>query len=119
MSDPIQFLTDENFDLRIVAGLQRRQPQIDVVTAAEASILGLPDLRVLAYAAEHHRILLSHDVKTMPAHFDAFLASGRHSPGLLLVAQALPIREAIDELLLIWGASDPVEWRNLRRFLPL
>lgn len=119
MSDPIQFLADENFDLRIVAGLRRKRPHIDILTAAEAGTLGLPDPRVLAYAAEHHRILLSHDVKTMPAHFDAFLAGGQHSPGLLLSSQALPTGQVIDDVLLIWEASGPEEWRDLWTHLPL
>ncbi len=47
MSEQIRFLADENFDLRIVAGLRQKQPQMDIQTAAEAGILGLPDPRFL------------------------------------------------------------------------
>jgi hypothetical protein len=52
--------------------------------------------------------LISHDRKTMPAHFARFLNS-RSSPGLVLVPQDLDIGLAIEDLLLIWAASDAEE----------
>jgi hypothetical protein len=55
----------------------------------------------------------------MPAHFDTFLAGGQHSPGLILVHDGLPIAQAIDDLLLIWEASSPEEWRDRWTYLPL
>jgi len=119
MSGPIRFLADENFNEEIVAGLRLKQPQMDIQTAAEAGILGRLDPLVLAYAAERNRILLSHDVRTMPAHFEAFLAGGRHCPGVFLIAQSLPIGRAINEILLIWEASPPEEWRDQCTHLPL
>ena len=41
------------------------------------------------------------------------------SPGLILVPQHMPIGEAIEELLLIWGASEAEEWRDRWQALPL
>ncbi|WIG58947.1 MAG: hypothetical protein OJF49_001694 [Ktedonobacterales bacterium] len=115
----IRFLTDENFRAAIVRGLRRRQPGMDILTTPEAHNLGMHDPQVLVFAAEHDRILLSHDVNTMIADFDAFLASGQHSPGLFLVAQEAPIGPTIEDLLLIWEASNPDKWRDRRIFLPL
>ena len=40
-------------------------------------------------------------------------------PGVILVPQHLPIGEAIDELVLIWGASDAEEWQNRILRIPL
>ncbi len=37
----------------------------------------------------------------------------RHSPGVLLVRQDLPVGEAIETLVLIWEASEADEWANL------
>jgi hypothetical protein len=55
----------------------------------------------------------------MPVHFADFLASGQHSPGVLLLHQQLPIAQAIEALLLVWDASAPEEWRDWLTYLPL
>jgi hypothetical protein len=54
----------------------------------------------------------------MPAHFARFLDS-RSSPGLIIVAQDLDIGLAIEDLLLVWAASDAEEWRDKVGFIPL
>jgi hypothetical protein len=55
----------------------------------------------------------------MPRHFGNFLQARRSSPGLILVPQHMRIGEAIEELLLIWGASETEEWENRWQALPL
>ena len=115
----VRFLTDEDFNGHIVAGLRRLLPAIDLATADEAGTRGLPDPAVLAFAATQGRVLVSHDLRTMRGHFDTFVAGGQESPGLALIAQSLPIQRAIEALLLLWEASLPAEWRNRRIHLPL
>lgn len=125
MSDPvgrIRFLTDENFREAIVAGLRRKQPDMDIMTAVEAGLLHVEDPLVLEYAANHQRILLTHDKRTMPTYLNAFLLSlkpGAHSPGVLFVLQLMATGEAIEDLLLIWEASAPGEWQDRVTYLPL
>jgi hypothetical protein len=113
----IRYLTDENFNGDIVAGLRRKYPEIDIESAVEANLLGLADPLVLAYAADTERLVLSHDARTMPRHLAEFLRTGRHSPGVLLIAQEAPIGPAIEYLALIWGASELEEWRDLATYL--
>ena len=72
----------------------------------------LPDPDVLARAAEDGRILVTHDLQTMPRHFAAFITT-RQSAGLLLIPQHLPIASAVDDLLLIWSTIEAEEWKNL------
>jgi hypothetical protein len=62
--------------------------------------------------------VISHDRKTMPAHFARFLES-RSSPGLIIVPQDLDIGLAIEDLLLIWAVTDAEEWKDKVGFLPL
>jgi hypothetical protein len=117
-----RILTDEDFNLSVVAGLRRVRPQMDLLTLQDAGMLHASDPVVLEYAKEQDRILLSHDVQTMPAHFAALLMSlppGEHSPGLVLVPQETPIGTTIQWLLEIWEASRHEEWRNLPTHLPL
>mgnify|MGYP001158010842 CR=1 FL=1 len=117
-----RFLTDEDFNLDVVAGLRRVQPQMDILTIQAARMLHSPDLRVLAYAKEQDRILLSHDMQTMPDHFATYLMNvpaGEHSPGIILLPQNTSIGTAIRWLLEIWEASQHDEWRDLPTRLPL
>ncbi len=117
-----RFLTDEDFNLHVVAGLRRFEPAVDIVTAQEAELLGMPDPDILAYAQAQDRILLTHDKQTMPRHFADFvrqLAEGEHSPGVMYVAQTLAIGTAIEAIQLIWVGSAHEEWRDQETYLPL
>jgi hypothetical protein len=79
---------------------------------------GLDDQSVLAQAAREGRILLSHDRRTMPSHFANFTAT-RTSAGVILISQNLSIMQAVEDLILIWEASEAEEWVNRLDSLPL
>jgi hypothetical protein len=64
------------------------------------------------------QILLSHDRETMPSHFNRFIAEST-SGGLLIVSQKLDIREAIEQILRVWVASEHEEWINRVGYLPI
>ena len=114
----IRFQADADLRQAIVTGLVRRESGLDFRTAIEAGLPGVPDPEVLAQTAQAGRILVSHDARTMPGHFGDFIARAE-SPGVLIVPQHLPIAEAVDELLLIWSATDASEWANRICRLPL
>lgn len=61
----VQFVADENFNRRIVVGLQRRIANIDVVRVQDVGLRSADDPAVLQWAADHGRVLLTHDAKTM------------------------------------------------------
>ncbi len=54
----------------------------------------------------------------MPTHFARFSA-GTRSPGVILLREAIAISTAIDELLLIWVASEAEEWTDRLVWIPL
>ena len=81
------------------------------MSAQTARLDGVQDSDVLALAADEGRILVSHDFQTMPKHFLRF-TQFRHSPGVLLIRQDLPVGQAVESLLLIWEASEPDDWAN-------
>jgi hypothetical protein len=54
----------------------------------------------------------------MPKHFNEFVRATQSS-GLILVAQSLPVQLAVDDLILIWTATQPEEWRNRIAYLPI
>ena len=113
-----RFLADADFNHRIVAGLRRQEPAIDFAGAREGGVIGKPDPIVLQMAADAGRILVSHDRNTMPHHLSEFLKNSS-SPGVIIVSQDLDIGSAIEDLLIIWAASDAAEWRDRVAFVPL
>lgn len=54
----------------------------------------------------------------MPRHFARFLRN-HSSPGLIIVGQHIEIGRAIEDLLLIWVASEAEEWFGKIGFIPL
>jgi hypothetical protein len=54
----------------------------------------------------------------MPSHFAEFIANDA-SPGVVIASQRLSIAAVVEELLLIWSASDADEWVNRIAHLPL
>ena|SRR5215472_3940301 len=115
----IRFMADADLNDAIPRGCRRREPALDFRSANDANLEGLIDPDVLTLASAEDRILVSHDFQTMPRHFGDFLKARGSSPGMILVPQHMPIGEAMEELLLIWGASYSEEWRDRWRALPL
>jgi len=115
----VRFLADADLNKAIVSGVLRREPSVDFLTAHPAGLRHMSDTEVLALATRQQRVLVSHDVGSMPAHFRAFLQAGKHSAGVFLIAQSLDVGAAIDELLLIWLASEASEWQDRLEWLPL
>jgi hypothetical protein len=114
----VRFLADYDFNGEISDGLLRREPSVDLKSGYEAGLEGVPDPDVLAKAADEGRVLITHDHRTMPHHFGQFL-SRRSSPGVFIIPQQLGIGAAIEELLLVWSASEVEEWANRVLYLPL
>ncbi len=86
--------------------------------AHEGGVVGAPDPDVLRIAAESGRILVTHDRKTMPSHFARFHEI-RPSPGLIVVSQDLDVGTAIEDILLIWLATEAEEWVGHVGFVPV
>jgi predicted nuclease of predicted toxin-antitoxin system len=114
----VRFQADADLDGRILRGLRRAAPEIDIRTAADAVLAGLKDPEVLQIAADAGRILVSQDRRIMPAHFARF-SVGFQSPGLILLREATPIATAIEEIVLIWSASEAEEWKGRLVWIPL
>jgi len=114
----VRFLADENFDNDILKGVRRRIPEFECLRAQDTDLMGRPDQEVLAWAAEHDYVLLSHDVNTMPGYYQERLDAGLPVPILFLAHQDKPIGQVIGDLVLIVGASEETEWQGRIEYLP-
>jgi hypothetical protein len=114
----IRFQADADLNQIILLATLRREPAIDFQTALTAGLAGLSDKQVLAITARAGRVLVTHDRRSMPRHFAEFIAT-QTSPGLVIIPQHLPIASVVEDLLLIWSATEAEEWTNRLCFLPL
>ena len=117
MSRP-RFLADNDLTDQIVLGVQRREPSVEFTRIRDVGLAKAADSDVLEYAAREEFLVVSHDVNTMRAAAVARIEAGQDMSGLLLVHQRSPIAETIEELIVIWIASDAEEWNGEIRFLP-
>ena len=107
----IRFQADNDLNKAIVRAVIRREPVVDFRSAQAARFDHVPDTEVLLDSAQAGRILVSHDFQTMPEYFRDS-AREHHSPGVFLIPRDLPIGLAVDTLVLVWAATDPIAWET-------
>jgi hypothetical protein len=103
-----RFQADADLNRTILQAVVRREPALDFQTAAAAGLTGLRDRKGRALPARDGRVLVTHDQKTMPRHFAAFIATVT-SPGVLMIPQRLPVVTAVEDLRLMWSTMDAEE----------
>jgi len=114
----VRFQADADLDARIVRGVKRREPLVDFQTGEAAGFRAVSDPEVLQMAAGSGRILVTHDKRTMPGHFSTFVAH-HTSPGVFIVQKDTPIGVVVEDLSMIWAASDAEEWQDRLVWIPL
>lgn len=97
----ISLLADENLDANIVRGILRRLDGVDIVRVQDVDLTGADDPAVLAWAAEHGRVLVTHDVETVTRFAFERVDAGLRMPGVIEVVAATPIGKAVEELVMM------------------
>lgn len=115
----LKFLADENFNGRILRGLLRRNPDLDILRVQDTEVAEANDPVVLEWAAQSGRILLTHDVNTVTKYVYERIAEGKPMPGVFEIKRSMPIGLVIEQLLIVIGASFEGEWENQIQYLPL
>jgi hypothetical protein len=117
----VRFLLDENLPPRLKMALLRREPAMDVlrVSDPEAPPLGTPDPEILLFLERSQRLLITSNRVSMWKHLRAHWAAGRHLWGLFWLRRGATNRQIIDDVLLIWNASEAEEWFDRVGDLPL
>lgn len=106
-----RFQADADLRVDILEGVIREEPSVDFRLADEAGLRGKHDNIVLQIAAGQDRILVSHDRRSMPSHFAKFIAKNKSS-GVIIIAQNVSTRRAIEILLEKWHDTAHAEWIN-------
>ena len=115
----LRLVSDENFNGDIVRGLFRRHPELELVRVQDVGLMQTPDPDILEWAASQGRVLLSHDVSTVPPAAHQRVSDGKPMPGIIIVVDRMPLGQAIDEILFLCLDVEPDEWRDQVLYLPL
>jgi predicted nuclease of predicted toxin-antitoxin system len=115
----LSLLSDENLNGDIIRGLFLRQPNLDLIRVQDVGLIEVEDPAILAWAAENQRIILTHDRATMPDFAYERLVRGEAMSGMFVINDRMPIRQVIDELLLLIDCTEQIEWGGIVLYLPL
>lgn len=113
----VRLLSDENFHGDVYRGLRRLG--VDIARVQDVGLRTRGDPTILQWAADNGRIVVSHDISTLPDHAYKRVGAGLGMPGVVVAIDDLPTGLVIDELAVIAGASDAEEWVNRVVYLPL
>jgi len=115
----VSLAVDENFNNDIVRGIRRRNADIDIVRVQDEGLSNTDDPIILAWAAQTGRLFFTHDVATMTYYAYERVRAGKPMPGVFEVSRNVPIRIAIEQIILIAECSFEGEWEGQVRYLPL
>jgi hypothetical protein len=115
----MRFAADENFDGRILSGLMARLPDLNIIRVQDTEMYQADDPDLLEWLAGESRVLLTHDVRTMPRFVYERVYKGQRVPGVIEVRYGMDIGDALDELEVMLGAGRAEDFENLVRYIPM
>ena len=115
----LRLLTDENFNHRILRALRLRVPSLDCATVQTEALIGFKDDQLLDWVANESRVVITRDVRTMPAYAVVRMAKHLRMPGLIIVPNKLELGQATDELQIIIECAGAADLKDGIYFLPL
>jgi hypothetical protein len=118
---PPRFLLDEHVPYAIQSRLLRLDAEIDVLVVGQplAPPKGTSDPDILTWIEKTGYILVTANRRTIPEHVQAHYAAGHHIPGVLLLRRGASLRQIIEQLYLLWVASDAKEYVDRLLYLPI
>jgi hypothetical protein len=118
---PPCFLLDEHVPHAIQSQLLRLDAEIDVLAVGQplAPPKGTSDPDILAWIERTGYILVTANRRTIPEHLRTHYAAGHRIPGILLLRRGASMGEIIEQLYLLWAASDAKEYVDKLLYLPM
>lgn len=115
----LRLVSDENFNNNIVRGILRQKREVEIVRVQDVGLSGADDRKILDWAAEEGRVLLTHDVSTITKYAYERIEAGQAMPGVFEVRRTAPIGPVIEDIVLLVECSLDKEWEGQILYLPL
>lgn len=115
----LHFLADESLGGGLLKAVRLRAPEIDILRVQDIGLSGAGDDAVLAWAAEHGRVVLTQDIRTFSDFAKDRVARGLAMPGVFVIKRSLPSATAIEEIVLAAHCCFEGEWEGRVCWLPI
>lgn len=121
---PLPFVLDEHLRGPFWSAIQRfnrrSEDALDVVRVGDYPEipLGSSDSRILEWADSEGRIVITQDVNTMPKFLRERLATGQHSPGVVIIRVRQHLAAILESLQYASRAGFPMDYRDKVTFIP-
>ena len=114
------FLLDENVNPILRDALHRSEPEMTVWRVGDPGVPknGASDPAILDWCARNEYTLITNNRNSMFEHLREFVAGGRIAPAVFVLNAKMTTGQTVNELQLVWRASEPREYENTIRFLP-
>jgi len=116
----LALLIDENLNHTILRGVLRAVSPSGITGSwRRQGLKGADDPAVLGFAAREDRVLVTHDVRTVPKHAYERVRAGLPMSGVIVVPDDLAIGRAVQDLAILAECAEPAEVQSLVIYLPL
>ncbi len=115
----LRLLIDENLDQRILRGVRLQLPSLDYLVVQDTELQGASGERILEWAVESQRIIVTHDVNTVTKYAYERLQNDVPMAGVIVIPEDLAIGTAIEDLILMIECCTAEELNGQVRYLPI
>jgi hypothetical protein len=114
------FLGDEHIPAALLHAMRGREPAVDfkLVGQGAAPPKGTPDPQLLLFGEAAGQALVTMDKSTMISHITQHMGAGHHTWGVFILKQGFATVKYVDDLFLVWVASEAEDWRDRVEYLP-
>lgn len=77
------------------------------------------DATLLEWAAHENRVLITHDIKTIPDFARVRIETSRRMPGVIIVKRRISLAQAIEELCMVIELGRAEDLENQLLYIPL
>ena len=106
---------DHDIDARLADALRRHR--FDIVTTIEIGMQEASDRSQLAYAADNHRIFVTHNIRHFPGIHLAWIQEGQHHSGIVVLAGYPPIGVWLERVRTLFSLLSPNDLHDQLLFL--
>lgn len=119
MSTP-RILCDEDIRRELLAAVGGKEPGLEILAVGQpdAPPKETKDPELLLWAEQQGYTLLTRDKRTMPLHVANHLAAGHHTWGVFIINQDRSWKDILENLILIWSASQAEDWQDRIEWIP-
>jgi hypothetical protein len=114
----LRFAADENFNGNILRAILQYLPALDILRIQDTAVAEGSDPAILEWAAREGRIILTHDVRTLPGFAFERVRAGQPMAGVIEVDDDARMGDILEDIVLLVEASTHTEWEDQVIYIP-